>query len=229
MSDDILLEAKNLHKAFVSINQTLTVLQGVDLTLKKGEMVALLGVSGTGKSTLLQILGSLDRPTNGTVTMEGTDLFSLSQSRLATFRNRHIGFIYQSHRLLPEFSALENVLIPLLIARMSQKEALPKAEQVLEEVGLKHRLNHRPGQLSGGEQQRVAIARSIVTNPKLLLADEPTGNLDRHTAGEVFNLLKNLNDSRGLTCLMVTHNPELAANLDRQVHLVDGLLKEETP
>ena len=223
----ILLEARAVQKSFPSLSQDLTVLRDVNLTLSKGEMVALLGVSGTGKSTLIQILGALDRPSGGTVTVDGVDLFSLSQKKCAAFRNQRIGFIYQSHRLLPEFSALENVLLPLLIGRVPRREALPRAEQALQEVELAHRLSHRPGQLSGGEQQRVAIARAVVTNPDLLLADEPTGNLDRKTAQGVFNLLKNLNQTRGLTCLMVTHNRTLAADLDRRVHLVDGQLAEQ--
>ncbi|MEO5362721.1 MAG: ABC transporter ATP-binding protein [Magnetococcus sp. DMHC-8] len=223
----ILLEARGVRKSFRSLSQDLEVLRGVNLTLARGEMVALLGVSGTGKSTLIQILGALDRPSAGTVTVDGVDLFSLSQTQCAAFRNRRVGFIYQSHRLLPEFSALENVLLPLLIGRVPRKEALPRARQALEEVELTHRLTHRPGQLSGGEQQRVAIARAVVTNPDLLLADEPTGNLDRKTAQGVFHLLKNLNKSRGLTCLMVTHNMELAADLDRRIHLVDGQLAED--
>lgn len=220
----ILLEARAVRKSFPSLSQELEVLRGVDLTLTKGEMVALLGVSGTGKSTLIQILGALDRPTSGTVTVDGVDLFALSQTQCAAFRNRRIGFIYQSHRLLPEFSALENVLLPLLIGRIPRREALVRAEAVLHEVELGHRLTHRPGQLSGGEQQRVAIARAVVTDPDLLLADEPTGNLDRKTAQGVFNLLKKLNNARGLTCIMVTHNQELAADLDRSIHLVDGQL-----
>lgn len=229
---NILLEARDIRKNFGSPDQNIEVLRGVNITLATGEMVALLGVSGTGKSTLLQILGTLDRPTSGTVLLRGIDIFSLSQNKCAAFRNHHIGFIYQSHRLLPEFSALENVVLPLLIGRMSRREALSRAELALQEVGLEQRMTHRPGQLSGGEQQRVAIARAVVTKPDLLLADEPTGNLDRKTAKGIFDQLKNLNSTHGLTCLMVTHNTELASHLDRCIHLVDGQLQsvgEEKP
>ncbi|MBF0340549.1 MAG: ABC transporter ATP-binding protein [Magnetococcales bacterium] len=224
-----LLEARGLRKYFGPESQRLEVLKGVEFTLHRGEMAALLGVSGSGKSTLLQIMGGLDRPSEGTVTVEGMDLYALSTSRGAEFRNRHIGFVYQSHRLLPEFTALENVMMPLLIARMPRKQAAVEAAVLLEEVGLNHRKEHRPGQMSGGEQQRVAIARALVTGPGLLLADEPTGNLDRKTALEVFRMLRSLNAKRGLACLMVTHNPELAVDLDRRLHLVEGLLTEDLP
>ncbi|NGZ06484.1 MAG: ABC transporter ATP-binding protein [Magnetococcales bacterium] len=222
-----LLEARGICKYFGPGSQRLEVLKGVEFTLHRGEMAALLGVSGSGKSTLLQIMGGLDRPSAGTIYMDGADLYALSAERAAEFRNRHIGFVYQSHRLLPEFSALENVMMPLLIGRQSAQRATEAATRLLEEVGLAHRLHHRPGQLSGGEQQRVAIARALVTGPALLLADEPTGNLDRKTALEVFALLRRLNAKRGLACLMVTHNPELAVDLDRRLHLVEGVLTEE--
>ncbi|MBF0628966.1 MAG: ABC transporter ATP-binding protein [Magnetococcales bacterium] len=222
-----LLEAKGIRKYFGPESQRLEVLKGVEFTLHRGEMAALLGVSGSGKSTLLQIMGGLDRPSEGCVRVDGEDLHALSPNRAAEFRNRRIGFVYQSHRLLPEFSAIENVMMPLLIGRMPRQQAHAAAAILLEEVGLAHRLNHRPGQLSGGEQQRVAIARALVTGPGLLLADEPTGNLDRKTALEVFRLLRSLNTKRGLACLMVTHNPELAVDLDRRLHLVEGVLTEE--
>ncbi|MBF0428635.1 MAG: ABC transporter ATP-binding protein [Magnetococcales bacterium] len=223
----VLLESRGVKKFFGVGPQRLEVLKGVDLVLRKGEMAALLGVSGSGKSTLLQIMGGLDRPDEGTVWVDGEDLFALSATRAAEFRNRRIGFVYQSHRLLPEFSALENVMMPLLIARTPRKQAALAATALLDEVGLTHRLTHRPGQLSGGEQQRVAIARALVSGPGLLLADEPTGNLDNRTAKDVFQLLRNLNQKRGLACLMVTHNAELAHDLDRRLHLVEGMLIEE--
>ncbi|MBF0178911.1 MAG: ABC transporter ATP-binding protein [Magnetococcales bacterium] len=230
MSDAaILLEARDVSKRFGLGSGQVDVLKGVDLVLRRGEMAALLGVSGSGKSTLLQIMGGLDHPSGGTVLLDGEDLFAMAAGRASEFRNRRIGFVYQSHRLLSEFSALENVMMPLLIARRSGREAREVAAALLEEVGLAHRLGHRPGRLSGGEQQRVAIARALVMGPDLLLADEPTGNLDRKTALEVFHLLRELNHKRGLACLMVTHNPELATDLDRRLHLEEGLLMEEGP
>ncbi|MBF0445998.1 MAG: ABC transporter ATP-binding protein [Magnetococcales bacterium] len=226
--DPSLLVATSLTKSFcLGKNNTLEVLKGIDLTLNRGEIVALLGDSGSGKSTLIQILGTLDHPTSGSVTLDGIDLFKLNPKKQAVIRNQKIGFIYQFHRLLPEFTTLENVMMPLLIGRLDPKAAKEKAANILEQVGLKERMLHRPGQLSGGEQQRVAIARSIVTQPVLLLADEPTGNLDRRTAWSVFELLQKLNQDLGLTCLMVTHNNELAQHLNRQVHMIDGSLASQ--
>ncbi|MBF0285572.1 MAG: ABC transporter ATP-binding protein [Magnetococcales bacterium] len=220
-----ILQVKGLAKQFtLPGGQRVEVLRGVDFTLKRGEMAALLGVSGSGKSTLLQIVGSLDRPTNGQVLLDGQEIFAQSEKERAALRNRRIGFVYQFHRLLPEFSALENVMMPLLIRRESMGQAREKAVTALNEVGLSHRLEHRPSRLSGGEQQRVAIARALVGRPALLLADEPTGNLDRHTAQEVFALLRDLNRRLGLSGLLVTHNAELADSLDKRLHLVDGRL-----
>lgn len=229
MSDLPLLEARGLKKSFPTAGGSVVVLDDVSVTLFRGEMVALLGVSGSGKSTLLQILGTLDHPTQGKVFFDGVDVFALSKRQVAHFRNQRIGFIYQFHRLLPEFSAVENVAMPLLIGRIAAKEALARARTALTDVGLEHRFQHRPGQLSGGEQQRVAMARAIVTNPDLLLADEPTGNLDGKTSLNVFELLRDLNRTRGLTCLMVTHNRELAAHSHRCFHLVDGRLLSGQP
>lgn len=219
---EVVLAARGVVKAFRTPAQTLTVLQGVDLELHRGESAALLGVSGSGKSTLIQILGTLERPTSGRVLLDGVDVFALSGRESNRLRNRRIGFVYQFHRLLPEFSAVENVMLPLLIARMARGEARRRSMAVLAEVGLAERADHRPGQLSGGEQQRVAIARAIVNEPDLLLADEPTGNLDRGTAEEVFSILQRLNRERQLTSLIVTHNPELADRLDHRFRLEDG-------
>ncbi|MBF0589048.1 MAG: ABC transporter ATP-binding protein [Magnetococcales bacterium] len=224
----VLLEAQALVKSFKTPAQTLTVLHSVDLTLKRGEMVGLLGVSGVGKSTLIQILGGLDHPTSGKVLLDGASIFDLSERKRAALRNRRVGFIYQSHRLLPEFSALENVAIPLMIGRMSRRKAMDRARSALNDVGLEKRADHKPGQLSGGEQQRVAIARAMVTEPDLLLADEPTGNLDQKTARNVFDMMLDLNQRHHLSCLMVTHNPELANDLDRQLFLDRGTLRPAT-
>ena len=222
------LEVKQLVKNFHISDTSFDVLKGINFTAIKGEMIALLGVSGSGKSTLIQILGALDQPSSGQVLLNGLDIFTLSQQQRATFRNHKIGFVYQSHRLLPEFSALENVMLPLLIRRTTTAEAKNKAAAALASVGLAERHQHRPGQLSGGEQQRVAIARAIVTDPELLLADEPTGNLDWKTTWRIFELLQQLNRDKQLTCVMVTHNQELADRLDRRLHLVDGQIVEES-
>ncbi|MEO5365959.1 MAG: ABC transporter ATP-binding protein [Magnetococcus sp. WYHC-3] len=223
-----LLEARGLVRSFPTPEGALTILAGIDLVLVPGELVALIGVSGSGKSTLIQILGGLDHPSAGTVRIEGRDLFALPEKERAAWRNRHFGFIYQAHRLLPEFSALENVMMPLLIGRQRVQEARQRARRMLEEVGLGHRMGHRPGALSGGEQQRVAIARAMVTEPLLLLADEPTGNLDEHTAGEVFELIRRLNREHGLTCLMVTHHGGLARRMDRCLQMKEGRLMQVT-
>ncbi|MBF0176101.1 MAG: ABC transporter ATP-binding protein [Magnetococcales bacterium] len=228
MSETPLLEARDVLKTFRTPAQSLDILKRVCLRLEVGEMAALQGVSGAGKSTLIQILGCLDRPTSGQVLLNGQDIFALRPVQQAGMRNRHIGFVYQSHRLLPEFSAVENVMMPLLIGRHPREMARTRAEEILTEVGLADRMHHKPGQLSGGEQQRVAIARAVVHGPDLLLADEPTGNLDLQTAETVFQMFMELNRRRRLTCLMVTHNPELAARLDRRFHLRDGHLLEVT-
>jgi lipoprotein-releasing system ATP-binding protein len=180
------------------------------------------GASGVGKTTLLHILGALDRPTSGKVFYEGREIFTLNDKELANFRNREIGFVFQFHHLLPEFNALENTMMPCLIQRISKKESALRAEKILTSIGLKDRLSHKPGELSGGEQQRVAVARALVLEPKVLLADEPTGNLDTKTGESVFNLLQELNQIKGVTLIVVTHNLKLADQLPRQIHLVDG-------
>ena len=198
------------------------VLRGVDLTFSRGEKTAIVGASGVGKTTLLHILGTLDRPTTGKVLYEGKDIYTLNEKDLALFRNREIGFVFQFHHLLPEFSALENTMMPCLIQGNPKREAVSRAEAILTLVGLKERLSHKPGELSGGEQQRVAVARALVLEPKVLLADEPTGNLDTKTGESVFDLLQELNQIRGVTLIVVTHNLKLAEKLSRQIQLIDG-------
>ena len=191
-------------------------------------MLAIEGASGAGKSTLLHILGTLDRPSDGQVFFQGQDLFARSNAELAQLRNREVGFVFQFHHLLPEFSALENTMMPGLIQGMSPRTAGKEAEKILSQLGLEDRLHHKPGQLSGGEQQRVAVARALMLKPKVILADEPTGNLDTQTGEEVHNLLAKINREQGITLIMVTHNPMLASRLNRRVRLADGWLREES-
>jgi len=217
-----MIAAVDLHKSFHLDQTEVHVLNGVSLEIKRGEMVAIVGASGVGKTTLLHILGTLDRPTSGTVRFDGDDVFAKDELALADFRNRKIGFAFQFHHLLPEFTALENVMMPALIRRQGQEEARAAAEAVLKEVGLEHRLEHRTGELSGGEQQRVAVARALVLRPDLVLADEPTGNLDSHTGEEVFKLLRDLNRAREITFVIVTHNEALSNQADRIIRMVDG-------
>ena len=202
------------------------VLKGIDLTIFPGEMMAVEGASGAGKSTLLHILGTLDRATEGKIFFQGNDLLGRSESELAEIRNRHIGFVFQFHHLLPEFSAVENTMMPALIRGLSREEAGKKAERILEELGLGDRLLHKPGELSGGEQQRVAVARALMLDPRIILADEPTGNLDTKTGEEVHNRLVQINRDLGITIVVVTHNPALASRMTRRVLLVDGKLFE---
>jgi lipoprotein-releasing system ATP-binding protein len=225
MSDNAFLRARRLTKSYESGLRRVVVFDGLSLDIAKGEMVAVVGPSGAGKSTLLHILGGLDRPTAGTVKLREFDIFEVSDVDLARFRNREIGFIFQFHHLLPEFTALENVMMPLLISRVSQRAAKQRAEVVLESVGLSERATHRPGELSGGEQARVALARALVTNPRLLLADEPTGDLDSRTGESIHNLLKEVHRSQELTSIIVTHNERLASICDRVLHLEDGRLQ----
>jgi lipoprotein-releasing system ATP-binding protein len=213
---------KDLHKSFPMGEQTLTVLRGIDLTIERGELIAVVGASGAGKSTLLHILGLLDRPSKGTVCFEGQDLFQLSEAAQAEFRNRRIGFVFQFHHLLPEFTALENACMPALIQRREPEEVRQEAIGLLKDVGLGPRLQHKPGELSGGEQQRVAVARALLQKPDLVLADEPTGNLDTHTGDALFALMRELNKARGTTFVIVTHNDKLSAQADRILHMQDG-------
>ena len=198
------------------------VLKGLSLTVNRGEKLAIVGASGTGKSTLLHILGTIDRPLSGEVLYEGVNPFNLSDTAIAGFRNRKIGYVFQFHHLLPEFSALENVMMPAIIAGISPTEAKQKAEEILVEVGLRDRLTHKPGEMSGGEQQRVAVARALTLNPDILLADEPTGNLDAKTGESVHDLLVEINKNKGVTMVIVTHNDKLAARMERVIALIDG-------
>ena len=219
-----LLEVDDLKKSFEKEGRTIHVLSGVSLVLRAGESVSIMGRSGAGKTTLLQILGTLDRPTSGTLQFGGRDVFAGSDRALSRFRGEEIGFVFQFHHLLPEFSTLENAAMPAIIGRVPRREALERAEALLERVGLGHRLTHRPGELSGGEQQRVALARAMVMRPSLLLADEPTGNLDEETGSHVFELFREMTDELGAAVVVVTHNPQLAAAMDRRMEMVDGRL-----
>lgn len=220
--DTFLLHVTDLYKSFTLGTQTVEVLKGINLQVRRGELLAMVGASGAGKSTLLHILGTLDRPTRGTVFYESQNIFRLSEQELAEFRNRRIGFVFQFHHLLPEFTALENTYLPSLMRKRPISACKDEASALLSEVGLGHRLNHKPGELSGGEQQRVAVARALIQHPDLVLADEPTGNLDTRTGETLFELLRNLNEKRGTAFVIVTHNAHLSRQADRLIHMMDG-------
>ena len=226
MNNSLILKAENLSKSFTSGNTVLEILKGLHVNIRKGEMVAIVGASGVGKSTLLHILGLLENPTAGKVFYEGIDASGLKENELAKFRNEKIGFVFQFHHLLNEFTALENVMIPALIGGYKKSQAKNISDDILKSVGLAERVNHKPGELSGGEQQRVAIARALVMKPKIVLADEPTGNLDQTTGEEVFELMKRLKKEREETFVIVTHNLSLAKEADRILELKGGKLEE---
>ncbi|NOT76595.1 MAG: ABC transporter ATP-binding protein [Cyclobacteriaceae bacterium] len=216
-----MLEAISIEKSY----GTLKVLKGVDLSVKKGEVVSIVGASGAGKSTLLHMLGTLDTPDKGRITVKGQDVFSQSANELASYRNKHIGFVFQFHNLLPEFTALENVMIPGLLSGRKDSEVKSEAEQLLEELGLKDRIHHKPAEMSGGEQQRTAVARALINSPDLILADEPSGNLDSKNARELHELFFKLREKRGQTFIIVTHNQEFADMADRKLEMRDGIIQ----
>lgn len=219
-----MIKITDLHKHFRMGAYELPVLKGINLQIERGELIAIVGASGAGKSTLLHIIGTLDKPSSGSVTFDGQDLFQLTETEQANFRNKRIGFVFQFHHLLPEFSALENASMPALVQGRDQATVESDARTLLTEVGLGSRLHHKPGELSGGEQQRVAMARALMQQPPLVLADEPTGNLDTHTGDALFGLIRELNRSRGITFIIVTHNDKLSAQSDRIIHMQDGVI-----
>jgi lipoprotein-releasing system ATP-binding protein len=226
MNSQAVLQCEALNKVFTSGPQELHILNDISLEVSAGDRIAIVGASGSGKSTLLHCIGGLDDVSTGKLWLQGVDYFRLNQNKRASLRNTHLGFVYQFHHLLPEFSALENVAMPLLIAGMNKKLAAEKSAVILERTGLAQRIHHKPSELSGGERQRAAIARALVTEPSCLLADEPTGNLDSHTAEQIYALMLELNESSSTALIMVTHDEHLAQRMDRVLTLVDGQLKQ---
>ncbi|MCP9447088.1 MAG: ABC transporter ATP-binding protein [Nitrospira sp.] len=219
-----MIKVVDLYKSFSMGAYDVPVLKGINLEIRRGELIAIIGASGAGKSTLLHILGTLDKPSSGTVIFDGQDLFQMTETGQADFRNKRIGFVFQFHHLLPEFTALENACMPALVQRRDAASVQSDAKALLDAVGLGHRLHHKPGELSGGEQQRVAIARALMQKPDVVLADEPTGNLDSHTGDALFHLMRDLNKTKGITFVIVTHNDKLSAQADRIIHMQDGMI-----
>ena len=223
---DIILECRGLYKTYQQGDLNVEVLRGIDLSIQVGERVAIMGASGSGKSTLMHLLGGLEKPTRGEVILDGNNLSKISASKLSRLRNRSLGFIYQFHHLLGEFTLIENVAMPLLIGGQSAKNARTQAMALLQRVGLGHRMRHKPGELSGGERQRAAVARALINKPHCVLADEPTGNLDSKTAEQVYQLMLELNQELNVSFLIVTHDPELAAKMDKVLHMEDGVITD---
>ncbi len=220
-----MLELTDIHKSYKHNGNTIDVLRGINIAVNQGDTLAIIGASGVGKSTLLNIMGALEQPSEGQVKFQGKNITDMDESGLCGLRNKEIGFVFQFHHLLPEFNALENTIMPALISRMGMKKSKERAETLLAKVGLANRLNHRIGELSGGEQQRVAIARALMMQPKLLLADEPTGNLDRNTGKDIVELLLRIREEEGLSMVIVTHNQQLADNMTKVMEIVDGKLQ----